>query len=228
MKIILLSDTHSRMHEMTKLINKTIEEYNIEAIFHCGDFGESIYKIIDFFKWFSAFNVETKIVIPGNHELYIEKHEEHVKELSKYYLVDLLINESIDFNGFKVYGSPYTPEFHNWAYNRTNKQLSNDWENIPDDTNILLTHGPAYGCLDKVIRGDQHVGCKHLTKRIKELNNLQYHFFGHIHESRGYEYNNNILNVNASSVNLQYKYQNEIYIVDLETQEIIIISEENK
>lgn len=48
-------------------------------------------------------------------------------------------------HGYKVYGSPYTPDYHGWAFMYNKKDASKVWEQIPDDTDILLTHGPPFG-----------------------------------------------------------------------------------
>ena len=79
----------------------------------------------------------------------------------------------------KIYGSPWQPEFCGWAYNLPRGQaLADKWAMIPDDTDILVTHGPPAGILD----GD--LGCLNLRRRVDELN-LKLHVFGHIHYSWG-------------------------------------------
>ena len=76
---------------------------------------------------------------------------------------------------------------------------------IPEDTEVLLTHGPPFGIGDQVlrfVRGEyepEYVGCKELTKRIVETQ-VKLHVFGHIHEGRGTEYKGPVTYVNASSL----------------------------
>ena len=47
----------------------------------------------------------------------------------------------------RIYGSPWQPEFYNWAFNlpRNGEEMKARWDAIPDNTDILITHGPAYG-----------------------------------------------------------------------------------
>jgi hypothetical protein len=55
---------------------------------------------------------------------------------------------------------------------------------IPSDTEILLTHTPPYGVLDKTRRG-KHAGCDVLAARLEQLHACRLHVFGHIHEAHG-------------------------------------------
>src|SRR5262249_42249694 len=149
---------------------------------------------------------------PGNHELLVESGLPD----SRKWLTDhcprahLLIEESVIVNGVKIYGSPITPFFCNWAWNRArgNKRaeqhvgygktkyanpIKPHWDKIPDDTQILITHGPPFDILDKTVyaNGDprnEPLGCEDLTNRIKELKDLDLHFFGHIHHPGGTEH----------------------------------------
>lgn len=112
----------------------------------------------------------------------------------------------------KVWGSPIQPWFHDWAFNRFIHQaqatrkcpwIKPHWDMIPEDTEILLTHGPPQNILDEVIRGGLNVGCPHLAKRIKETQ-VKLHLFGHIHEGRGFIYDGPVTYVNGSSLDHMY------------------------
>ena len=65
--------------------------------------------------------------------------------------VTVLYDESITLEcGLKIYGSPYSPEFCNWAFSLKSTQDKIDcWSKIPDDTDILITHTPPHGILDE-------------------------------------------------------------------------------
>jgi Icc-related predicted phosphoesterase len=82
--------------------------------------------------------------------------------------------------------------------------LNRYWDNIPDDVDVLITHGPAFGIADEVKEGKtgkvENVGSKSLLKKIETLKtlNLEYHLFGHIHECYGYCNVENYTAINAS------------------------------
>ncbi|GAD92769.1 Ser/Thr protein phosphatase family protein [Paecilomyces variotii No. 5] len=99
---------------------------------------------------------------------------------------------------FTLYASPYQPEFCRWAFayerdvDRFNPsspvakfQAPNPVPDFPG-VDIMLTHGPPYGVLDKVVYGDQHVGCEHLLRADMRAR-PRLHVFGHIHEGYGAE-----------------------------------------
>ena len=84
---------------------------------------------------------------------------------------------------------------------------------IPEDTQILLTHGPAYGYLDTVINGE-HVGCRDLLQKVLAVK-PKVHIFGHIHESFGNIVRSNIRFINACQLNEQYEMANKPVVFDL-------------
>lgn len=103
-----------------------------------------------------------------------------------------------------IWGSPITPEFHNWAFNRKRgEEINKHWQLIPNNTDILITHGPAFGILDKIFQ-NQNVGCEDLLKSVENIN-PKYHIFGHIHEGFGTTQNQNTTFINASSLDYNYK-----------------------
>ncbi len=111
----------------------------------------------------------------------------------------------------RIYGSPWQPEFFNWAYNlpRNGEELKAKWDAIPDNTDILVTHGPAWGFLDDVEgrRGD-HLGCELLAERIKAIK-PKIHVCGHIHSGYGHYYDGHTHYFNASVLNERYNYAHE-------------------
>ena len=187
LKIVIISDTHEK-HEQ-------VEVPDGDLLIHCGDWtnrGE-INKMGDFFKWFGKQKPKRKICIAGNHELLLdgankEKVRSFVEEKCEEENIDYLFNSSIMIDEYKIYGSPWTPRFFNWSFNRDRgKDIAAEWAKIPDDVNILITHGPCYGVLDLIEdniynRGrDLHQGCADLRARISELKYLRLHAAGHLH-----------------------------------------------
>jgi Icc-related predicted phosphoesterase len=120
----------------------------------------------------------------------------------------------------KFYGSPWQPWFYDWAFNlpRLGTELQEKWNMIPEDTDVLITHGPPNGYGDLVNNWRQpntHVGCECLINRIGEINPLV-NVFGHIHEGYGVEYGKDTLFVNASICTAGYEPTNKPIIIDLQ------------
>lgn len=207
MKITLISDTHTKH----SLITKDLPGGDI--LIHSGDFMNSGYiekDIIEFCKWFDEIEgYNHKIFIAGNHDRLFENKPEQVKEILSYYPEIYYLQDSfIEVNNVKIYGSPWQPEFYNWAFNlpKNGPELINKWDLIPDDTDILITHGPAYGTLDTVAgRMYDNLGCELLEKRIKKVNPM-IHTCGHIHSGYGYEFKDNTHYFNASILDESYSY----------------------
>lgn len=211
MEITFISDTHSRHTDITKDLPGG------DLLLHSGDFMNSGVKqneMFSFCDWFNKLDeYDSKIFIAGNHDILFEQSPTFVKgALSGYKWIDYLQDEEIIVNGVKIYGSPWQPEFYNWAFNlpRRGPGLSSRWENIPNDTDILITHGPPQGRLDisgpPYSQGD--LGCELLRVRVDELK-PKIHVFGHIHGSYGYKFINGTHFINASVLNEQYEYKNK-------------------
>jgi Icc-related predicted phosphoesterase len=93
-----------------------------------------------------------------------------------------LEHEFVEVEGIKIFGSPYTPEFYDWAFMYKPQEGIHIW-NIPHkEIDILVTHGPPLGILDQVQRGN--TGCLDLLNLIHKVK-PKYHLFGHIHEAYG-------------------------------------------
>jgi hypothetical protein len=138
-----------------------------------------------------------------------------------------LIDDFVEFEGLKIYGSPWQPEFYNWAYNlpRNGWELEQKWKDIPDDTDILLTHGPAWGILDTVVnRRDMNLGCEMLAKRLETLHPL-IHNCGHIHSGYGYVEKNGTHFFNSSVLDERYNHSQKPFdiTIDLETKQLDIL-----
>src|SRR5262249_25680108 len=141
-------------------------------------------EIRNFLNWFGGLEYQHKILIAGNHDFYFEKSSDaEIEKIIPSNIIYLKDSGTI-INGLKIWGSPVTPWFLDWAFNRRRGDpIRRHWDLIPDDTDILITHGPSFRILDVDNKG-QHLGCKDLFNRIQELK-LKAHLFGHIHESYG-------------------------------------------
>ena len=76
--------------------------------------------------------------------------------------VHYLCDSGLEFEGLKIWGSPYTPTFGKWNFMRNRgDEIKKHWDLIPSDVDILVTHGPPYGIFDETIDGI-HAGCEDL------------------------------------------------------------------
>jgi Icc-related predicted phosphoesterase len=216
MKIVFISDTHTQHTSLTEILPQA------DCICFCGDLMSSGYnknEIQNFLIWFNSLNYKHKIFIAGNHDRFIQNNpSEFIDMLTDFSDLIYLQDSEVIIDGLKFYGSPWQPWFYDWAFNlKTTEELFNKWELIPEDTDILLTHGPSYGILDKTKSGEL-VGCKQLTNRIKKIK-PKIHAFGHIHEAYGLEYldvdGHKIRCINASVLNERYWLTNNPIVIEL-------------
>ena len=122
----------------------------------------------------------------------------------------IYLNDSgVVIDGLKIWGSPIQPDFFNWAFNRKRgEEIKKHWDLIPNDTNILITHGSPYGISDLCAHGER-VGCEELLLKVNELRDLSVHAFGHIHEGYGVNTINEVQFINACSLDEKYRYCND-------------------
>lgn len=216
MRITLISDTHTRHHEVTHDLPGG------DILIHAGDLMNSGYRaedITDFCKWFNSLEqYDHKIFIAGNHDRMFENAEEASMQIvNSYkwidYLQDNWIEVGDDNQMVKIYGSPWQPEFHNWAFNlpRQGEELAAKWAAIPTDTDILVTHGPAQGHLDMSgpPYNEPNLGCPLLRNHIDTVARPKIHVCGHIHGGYGYKFDGQTHWFNASVLNERYDYVNK-------------------
>lgn len=162
-------------------------------------------------------NYEHILLIAGNHDWIFERNRAASRDLKN---ITYLEDSGITIGGVKFYGSPYQPEFFSWAFNlrRSGPELERVWSLIPEDTNVLITHGPPYGILDRPFGRGEHAGCELLLKRVEEVS-PRLHLFGHIHGSYGQTRVGQTLFVNASLCDERYEPVNAPVVIDLDVQE---------
>ena len=214
MKITVLSDTHTRHRHCEADLPGG------DLLIHAGDFMNSGYhkqEATEFFDWFSSIkNYDKKVFIAGNHDRIIENNPTwSLLTIKDYSNIIYLQDEGFSLydmdkdSSTRLYGSPWQPDFNMWAFNlpRNGEEMKGRWDAIPEDTDILITHGPPYGYHD--IPGGQsiRVGCEMLRHRVDEIK-PKIHVFGHVHGSSGYYFNGHTHFINASILNEQYNYTN--------------------
>lgn len=210
MKIVAISDTHNNHNGIL------IPECDI--LIHAGD--ESFHgrkdEIEAFARWFDKQPAKHLVWIPGNHSQGVEAYWPG----SKHWLADIsprtniLMNSDVTLDGVKIWGSPVTPWFYDWAWNvERGEAIKKYWDMIPTDTFIVVTHGPPHGILDMTASGE-NVGCKDLMDAMLRIK-PKLMVFGHIHEAHGVFSTPDTTFVNASIVNRRYQPVYEPIVVDL-------------
>ena len=226
MKITFISDTHNKHNQVTSSLPGG------DLLIHAGDMSSMGYQeeITDFLKWFNGLdNYTHKIFIAGNHDWGFQESPDMCRELLKMYPNVTYLQDNLEVIGedyetaVKVYGSPWQPEFYNWAFNlpRMGWELEQKWTDIPENTDILITHGPAWGHLDTIKGHSVPLGCELLAERIKTLK-PKIHVFGHIHTGYGYKFDGTTHFFNAALLDERYNFTQKPFTVDWnpETNEI--------
>ena len=214
MKILTISDTHTK-HNQIPL--EWLEP--ADMIIHAGDISSmgSLREIENFCNWFDRLDqYDHKIFIAGNHDWgFQERPTEAMEIVSSYKTIKYLKDSSVVCDGVKIYGSPWQPEFYNWAFNlKRGAKLQEKWDLIPLDTDILVTHGPAYGYGDFVPNGE-NVGCSNLLDTIITKVNPKVHITGHIHCGYGESFAHGTHFINAATLNESYMVTNKPIIFEI-------------
>lgn len=217
-ELIFISDTHTKHSLITQQLLDLHSSYENSILIHSGDisYKGKLGEVMDFLQWFSGLPFKHKIMISGNHDFLFERESSLAKDIlrDQFPNVTYLQDSGVEIDGLKIWGSPITPWFYDWAFNRFDSEINLHWDMIPEDTEVLITHGPPYKILDKIYSG-LNVGCPSLSKRITNLPNLKIHAFGHIHEANGTHLEGNVIYVNSSIVNLDYEVSNHPILIKL-------------
>lgn len=225
MKVTFISDTHTR--------HKRLQLSGGDMLIFSGDFmssGYNISEVNDFIEWFKSQPYAYKICVAGNHDRYCEAYPSYmIKDMFEKYYDDgvrYVCDEEIEIEGKRIYGTPYQPYFCGWAFNiKDENELVNIYKKIPENLDILITHCPPYGVLDKSHKprlihgttGEEHLGSKELLNVIDFMENPpKYHCFGHIHGDGGKtEVDGGVTFINASVCNEDYVPVNKIITMDI-------------
>jgi Icc-related predicted phosphoesterase len=182
MKITFISDTHNHHKKLPKLSGGDI-------LIHAGDITSVGYQheIREFCKWFNNQDDYThKVFIAGNHDWGFQNNTAKIAEILDFYnKINYLQDQLLEIDGIKIWGSPWQLEFYNWAFNlQRGDEIQQKWNLIPNDLDILITHGPAWGILDKVHGQGEELGCQNLAQTILDKK-PKIHICGHIHTGWG-------------------------------------------
>jgi len=191
------------------------------VLIHAGDLtGKgTATEVQNALKWFSQVGTfQHRVLIAGNHDFLFERESQYALSLIPPN-VTYLENSGVVIEGVRFWGSPITPYFHDWAFNRYASAIGKYWQAIPGDTDVLITHGPPLGVLDRV-EGREQVGCPQLLAEIVNRIRPQVHVFGHIHEGYGVATLQNLSTVfgNASVCDRQYRPTNAPWVMAVQAR----------
>lgn len=213
LKCCHISDTHDTFQDINMLLPE-----GIDIVFITGDV--TYHGRPDELERLKAQLIRMKAKVPhvvmivGNHERGCQANPSLWVDTMNEIGVKLLMHEACEVEGHKVFGSPWGPYFGNWAYNYHRISGKDKWSDIPEDTELLLTHGPMYGILDECDNGK--VGCVDLYNRINSgLPDLKFHMFGHIHETYGQAQYKQVICLNSSIMNEGYRFTNKPQFFEL-------------
>ena len=179
LKIACISDTHSKQDR--------IKIPKCDLFIAAGDLinnteGEKEIKLFN--EWIEKIESKTKIIIGGNHDNYLANNKSKIKDIfpSANYL---------EYNSFQlkdpnilIYGAPCILRRNIFikgnAFSLSGEDMRRQFEKIPSNTDILVTHIPPYGILDIPVK-NKRLGSKWLRNEICNRIHPKIHIFGHYH-----------------------------------------------
>ena len=213
MKVVLISDTHCHKPELPEG----------DLLIHAGDLtlegnGTETAAALEWLGW-EARKYRWVVLIAGNHDWWFYKAgktwaRQYCREAGAnniHYLQD----EWTTLGGLSIYGSPWQPEFCDWAFNvKRGPDIKRYWDQIPSGLDILVTHGPPMGILDRSSAKGSSVGCADLRVAV-ERTRPKMHVFGHIHGGRGAVETADTEFYNASMVDEAYRQVHRAWEIEL-------------
>lgn len=237
MRVTCISDLHGYLPELP----------GGDLLIVAGDLTASDkgYQYLNFLLWLAKQEYTKKIVVAGNHDGLIHGGRwkictplEYTNDERISYLQDSgteieyetsshpLSRDTID-KKIKIWGMPWTPPFMDWHFMAEPELMQEKVNLIPDDVDILITHGPPFGILDECpsafgggkIRSH---GCPLLRAKLEQSKSML-HVFGHIHEAAGqtifkrpgHGSENHTLCINAAIMDGKYRPRNKPITVEL-------------
>ncbi len=176
-----------------------------------------------FFDWLKKQKYSKKILVAGNHDGFLSQCASTKEALLLGVYEDegfeYLQDSGTEFEGLKIWGTPWTPWFMGVHpsckhFMMSEAVLDNNFMYIPDDTDILISHGPPFGVLDKNIF-KKHCGSYALSEKISKDLHLKYHIFGHIHEGYGEMLEGTHVSINCSIMDENYYPTNKPVRINL-------------
>ncbi|CAJ1355241.1 unnamed protein product [Effrenium voratum] len=229
LRFVCLSDTHGQHRELSSRLPPG------DVLLHGGDFSTdgSLEEVLDFSAWLRSLPYQHKVLIAGNHELTFDQSYTGGRVKSKEtdvrstFLasftesdgVTYLEHEETVIRGVRIFGSPWQPEFLDWAFNAPRHAMAEKWQAIPAGVHVLLVHGPPLGRGDALLPSLQRGGCADLLVEVQNRIQPQFCVFGHIHEGAGISFDGTTHFINASSLNEHYQCIHAPLVFDVPIEE---------
>lgn len=236
MKIVALSDIHGHLK---------IDIPQCDIVCICGDIlplqiQRSLVKstswlCLDFKPWAESLPCKHVVYIAGNHDFIFDTlgpsagrrpqdvvrdifGDKHMKNSKMIYLRD----ECTIIDGVKFYGTPWCPNLSGWAFYKDHEGLLDVYNNIPSDTDILLSHcPPQYKDVGTVLQDcrnkDRQFGSSELFSVLENRPNIKWVLCGHIHSGNHNPIqfgDMNIVNVSIKDENYDVAYKPFIFDYD--------------
>lgn len=183
MRIVAFSDSHGLHHDL--------EMPRGDVLVIAGDicaYG-TIMEVVEFNAWLGTLDYQKVLLVPGNHDAPLA--DPFIRQVLSN--ATLLIDEGAEFEGVKFYGTPWVTIFGDWEFQLPEEELERKYAQIPDDTDVLITHMPPRGINDLVLNRATYinVGSESLLSRVNQLSagSLKLHCFGHLHEPKNKKWN---------------------------------------
>lgn len=216
-KIVAISDLHGQLPEIPECNLLLIAGDLCPVYDHSVLFQERWLKD-NFYPWLRSLQrtgiVEYIVYVAGNHDFIFEREPFRLAPLTGIEKIYYLEESSVTVDGLKIYGLPDQLPFGEWAFNTSEADLKDKYSRIPQDVDVLISHGPPYGFGDRSLdwHGTKKLvnnGSLSLRERIDDLQpRPRLVVYGHIHEGYGrYQLGDSIL-LNASLMNEHYKLVN--------------------
>jgi predicted phosphohydrolase len=175
-RIVAVADTH--------LFHRALVVPDGDVFVHAGDMcrGGDLVELRTAADWINRLPHRHKVIVAGNHDWAFAREPGAARAMfpAAHYLEDA----ELALDGVRFYGSPWQPEFCNWAFNLPRgPALAAVWAKIPRGVDVLITHGPPEGFGDRTTLTSR-AGCADLRARVAEIQ-PRLHLFGHIHQDGG-------------------------------------------
>lgn len=207
-RIVVISDTHGWHEEL--------DVQSGDVLIHCGDFEDLFAGDAGMLDradaWLARQNFEKILCTGGNHDRELERRVRTGQQPLAH--AHFLQESGLTIHGLKFWGAPWVPMLDGHAFFAEDKKLETAWSRIPEDVDVLITHTPPAGVLDRS-SGEASLGCPFLTDALQRVK-PRLHCFGHVHAAAGREDRDGTTFVNATSVDSRRDVVNPPFVIDLE------------
>jgi predicted phosphohydrolase len=176
-RLVAVADTH--------LFHRELVVPDGDVFVHAGDLcrAGNLKELAVALEWIAGLPHATKLLVAGNHDWSFAR-ERGAAIASVPSSIVYLEDAETGVGGLRVWGSPWQPEFNDWAFNLPRgRALAEKWALIPEGIDVLVTHGPPAGIGDRTEVGGRN-GCADLLARVRHVR-PRVHLYGHIHEDGG-------------------------------------------